>query len=83
VRTSADETQRAPALRGNRRRVLEFVAIGCSTKQIAARLGISERTVKWHVAGLFQQFGAPNRPALVREAMRQGVVHRRIAVSRE
>jgi DNA-binding NarL/FixJ family response regulator len=33
------------------RRVLHLLAEGASTKQIAAALGVSDRTAQWHVRG--------------------------------
>lgn len=47
------------------RRVLQLIAWGCSTKQIAHRLRISPRTVEWHTTRLLGLFEAPNRAALV------------------
>jgi DNA-binding NarL/FixJ family response regulator len=41
--------------------VLQLVAKGSSNQQIAARLGIAERTVKSHVSSLFQRIGVSDR----------------------
>jgi len=38
--------------------------VGSSNREIAKDLGLTERTVKAHVAGLLQKIGAPNRIAL-------------------
>lgn len=46
------------------RQVLGFLAVGNSNKEIALELGLTERTVKAHVAGLLRKIGAPNRIAL-------------------
>jgi len=64
------------------RRVLHLVAAGCSTKQIAFRLDISEPTVKWHVSRLFAAFAVPNRAALVRAAAAQHKLRRVPTVQR-
>jgi hypothetical protein len=56
--------------------VLHLVAAGCSTKQIAFRLEISEPTVKWHVSRLFTAFQVPNRAALVRAAAAKHALRR-------
>lgn len=42
-------------------RVLEFVADGLLNKQIAAELGIRERTVKAHMSDIFHKLGVRNR----------------------
>jgi DNA-binding NarL/FixJ family response regulator len=41
--------------------VLGLVATGLANKQIARRLGISERTVKAHLTAVFQQLGVTDR----------------------
>jgi len=41
--------------------VLGLVAEGLANKQIAARLGISERTVKAHLGSIFRQLGVADR----------------------
>lgn len=56
------------------RRVLVLVAAGCSTKQLADRLGISQRTAQWHVSRLLIALEAPTRAALIRTAMRRGLL---------
>ena len=53
------------------RRVLHLLAEGASTKQIAAALGVSDRTAQWHVSGLMTLFAVDTRAALVHEAIRQ------------
>ncbi len=41
--------------------VLRLVRQGLANKQIARRLGISERTVKAHLTSVFQRIGVPDR----------------------
>ncbi len=48
--------------------VLRGVLQYLTNKEIAARLFISERTVKFHVSGLLSKFGVHNRMELAREA---------------
>ena len=47
------------------RDVLRLVAAGDSNKEIAKKLGISERTAKFHVASIFTKLGAENRARAV------------------
>ena len=54
--------------------VLELLAEVLSNKAIAARLGISDQTVKFHVAAICGKLGAANRTDAVRRAIRRGLV---------
>lgn len=54
--------------------VLELLAEGLSNKAIAVRLGISDQTVKFHVASISGKLGAVNRTDAVRKAVRQGLI---------
>ncbi|HLW48023.1 MAG TPA: response regulator transcription factor [bacterium] len=57
-----------------RRMVLREVAAGRSTKQIARGLGITERTVKFHVSSIMNKLGADNRAQAVAEAAKRGLL---------
>lgn len=54
--------------------VLEHLAEGLPNKEIASRLGISDQTVKFHVAAISGKLGATNRTDAVRRAIRRGLV---------
>jgi len=54
--------------------VIELMAEGLSNKAIASRLGISDQTVKFHVAAIAGKLGARNRTDAVRLAVRKGLV---------
>ena len=54
--------------------VLTLLADGLTNKAIAACLGISEETVKFHLASVFGKLGASNRTDAVRQAIRRGLV---------
>jgi DNA-binding NarL/FixJ family response regulator len=54
--------------------VLEVLAQGLSNRAIAARLAISEHTVKFHVSSIFGKLGAENRTDAVRRGVRLGLV---------
>jgi DNA-binding CsgD family transcriptional regulator len=54
--------------------VLELLAEGLSNKGIAARLGISDQTVKFHVASICGKLGVANRTEAVRKALRRGLI---------
>ena len=54
--------------------VLQLVAEGLPNKTIARRLGISEHTVKFHVAALMAKLGAGSRTEAVHLGARRGLV---------
>ena len=53
---------------------LRLMADGKANKEIATALDISERTVKTHLAHLFEKLGATSRTEAVRVATRRGLV---------
>ncbi len=54
--------------------VLSLVAEGLANKEIAARLGISEHTVRFHVRALLAKLGTQNRTEAVVRALRLGLI---------
>jgi DNA-binding NarL/FixJ family response regulator len=54
--------------------VLECLTEGLSNKAIAAQLGISDQTVKFHVAAITGKLGVTNRTEAVRHALRRGLI---------
>jgi DNA-binding NarL/FixJ family response regulator len=56
--------------------VLALVAQGLPNKEIADRLAISQRTVKYHVSSIMGKLGAGNRTEAVALAVQQGLVER-------
>jgi DNA-binding NarL/FixJ family response regulator len=54
--------------------VLERLAEGLPNKAIAERLGISDQTVKFHVASISSKLGASNRTDAVRRGLRRGLI---------
>jgi len=54
--------------------VLSLLAEGLSNKGIAARLGISEHTAKFHVNAILAKLGAESRAAAIVKAARLGLV---------
>ncbi|MGH9162481.1 MAG: helix-turn-helix domain-containing protein [Vicinamibacteraceae bacterium] len=56
------------------RQVLELLVQGLSNRRIGVALGISEHTVKFHVASIYGKLRASSRAELVRRALRRGLV---------
>ena len=54
--------------------ILGLIAEGLSTKAIAGRLGISFKTVACHRSRVMDKLGAPNTAALIRHAIRVGLI---------
>ncbi len=65
---------KAAALSDREREVLRLVAGGQATRQIARTLGITERTVKFHVTSILNKLGAENRAQAVALATRRGLL---------
>ena len=61
-------------LTAREREVLQLVAEGLPNKTIARRLGISDHTVKFHVAALMAKLTAASRTEAVHQAARRGLI---------
>lgn len=74
VRRGAAERSPLDRLTSRQREVLQLIAEGNTTKAIATRLGLSVKTVETHRAQLMERLDTHDIPALVRLAIRLGVV---------
>jgi len=54
--------------------VLQMVADGARNKEIAYKLGITERTVRAHLSHIFQKLEVDSRAAAAAEGVRRGIV---------
>ena len=54
--------------------VLQLIADGCSTPEVAAKLYISQKTVKNHLASIYEKLNARDRTQAVLLAVRMGIV---------
>lgn len=64
----------AESLTPREREVLQRLAEGLPNRAIADALGISDHTVKFHLASIFGKLGAGTRTEAVRLGLRQGLV---------
>ena len=74
TRGAGDEDPPPDPLTPREIEVLTLLADGLSNKAIAARLGISPQTVKFHVASISGKLGAANRTEAARRAIQRGIV---------
>ena len=65
---------RPDRLTSREREVLQLVASGKTTKEIAGLLGISVKTAESHRTHILRKLEAPNTAGIVRYAIRQGLI---------
>ncbi|MGH2589699.1 MAG: response regulator [Actinomycetota bacterium] len=68
------EGPKATPLSKREREILQKVADGSNTRQVASDLGISPHTVKTHLERIFEKLGANDRAQAVAIAIRSGLV---------
>jgi NarL family two-component system response regulator LiaR len=73
-RRASQEAPLHPALTPTERRVLELIADGKATGEIADELFVAEKTVKNHLANIYRKLGVKNRSHAVSEGYRQGLL---------
>ena len=75
IRSANGAPERLPeALTPREVEVLRAMAEGLANKEIAARLGVSENTVKFHAASVMGKLGAGSRTEAVMLGVRHGIV---------
>ena len=76
VRAAAPPAEATPGaeLSARELEVLRLVARGLGNKEIAAELGITTHTVKYHLAALLEKLGVRSRTEAVSLGVRKGLV---------
>jgi two-component system, NarL family, response regulator YdfI len=74
VATANGTADGAPALTARELEILRMIADGLGNKQIAARLAISEHTVKFHIGSVFAKMHASSRAEAVMIGARRGLI---------
>ncbi len=54
--------------------VIRLIADGLTTKDIASRINMAERTVEFHISNIYDKLGVNTRPSAVRWAQEHGVL---------
>jgi DNA-binding NarL/FixJ family response regulator len=65
-----------PALTSREVQVLELLAEGKRTKEVAAALGVTTDTANAHIKNIYSKFAVHGRGAVVSEAIRRGFIRR-------
>ena len=73
-RAGADDGRLIEALTAREHEVLELAAEGLPNREIASTLGISDHTVKFHLAAVFGKLGVSTRAEAIRRGIRLGVI---------
>lgn len=73
---STDPASRLSSLTAREAEILRVLATGSRSSRIAEGLGITERTVKAHLASIYQKLGVSSRSAAVALAHQSGLVGR-------
>jgi DNA-binding CsgD family transcriptional regulator len=71
---SADSGSLLGALTDGQREILALVSEGCSNREIANRVQLSENTVKTHLQEIFRKLGVRNRVEAAIRAVRDGLL---------
>ncbi len=73
-RRASQESGAHPVLTPTELRVLQLIATGQTTAEIAEALFVAEKTVKNHLANIYRKLGVKNRSHAVSEGYRQGLL---------
>ncbi len=74
LRAREQESARESTLTPRQEECLTWVAAGCSSKEIARRLGLSPKTVDLHIAAALDRLDARTRSEAVSQAIRRGLI---------
>jgi len=74
VRRQENQAEQTRIITKREEEVLQHIADGCSTPEVAEKLYISQKTVKNHLASIYQKLDARDRTQAVLQAVRMGIV---------
>jgi DNA-binding NarL/FixJ family response regulator len=73
-RFGKQSTAPGEALTAREQEVLQLLARGLRNKEIASRLYVSERTVNFHLANIYQKLNVSGRTEALSKALEQGLI---------
>jgi DNA-binding NarL/FixJ family response regulator len=65
-------TPEAVHLSTRERQIVTLITMGCSNREVAARMGLRTQTVKNHLCRIYRKLGVPNRVQLAVFAVGRG-----------
>jgi len=74
IRQSRERARVVAALSNRQVQVLKLLGLGLTTRQVASRLGISERTAEAHTSRLYGRLGVRTRMEAVRRGFELGLI---------
>ncbi len=74
TRVEQQAQQQTHSLSVQQLQIVEAIVNGCSNKEIARDLRLSERTVKYHLTRIFSKFGVSGRMELARYSLKNKLV---------
>lgn len=74
-KTSVPVKEEGSLLTDKEIQILQSVARGFKSKEIAAEMGIAERTVKAHLTAIYNKLGVDSRSQAVAIALERGILH--------
>jgi DNA-binding NarL/FixJ family response regulator len=75
IEARLSERASTPALSEREVQVVELLSQGMRNKELAASLGITERTAEVHVRNILSKLNVQDRTAAVSVAIRRGIIH--------
>lgn len=75
MKNSTNQNGKKDELTNREREVLSLIAQGCFNKEIASKMGITERTVKNHVSNIFKKIDVCDRTQAAIYAIRNNIVN--------
>ncbi len=73
-RVESHSRLQSDTLSPQQRRIVEAIVSGCSNKEIARDLSLSERTVKYHLTRIFSKLGVSGRMELARFSLKNKII---------
>jgi two-component system response regulator DevR len=74
VRSEGGAAEEAPHLTRREKEVLVLVLEGRSSKEAGEALGLSARTIEYHLSNIYKKLGVSNKLQAFREAGRLGIL---------